>query len=159
MDVAFSLVGHSERRSNFHESNHVVIQKAKRLQEVGVLPVLCIGETLADKPRFKEILTAQLEGVFELNPHSLVIAYEPVWAIGTGLTASLEDISEVFAFITSFFKRGGRDFSSVKVLYGGSVNEANARSIANLDHVGGLLIGGACLDPVKFEKLIATLGA
>lgn len=158
MPVSFSLVGHSERRAQFCETSYAVINKAKKLQHSGLDAIVCIGETLEQKPHYKEILKEQLEGVFELNPHKLVIAYEPVWAIGTGKTATLEDIIEVHEFILSFLKAGGRDFSSVKVLYGGSVNEHNAQSIASLAQVGGLLIGGACLNAENFEKLIANLG-
>jgi triosephosphate isomerase len=158
MPVTFSLVGHSERRQHFHETSDVVIKKAYKLQQQGLLSIVCIGETLEEKKDFKKVLAAQLEGVFSLNPALLMIAYEPVWAIGTGQTASIEDIKTAHHYIKSFLKEGSRDFYAVKVLYGGSVNETNAASILALDDVGGLLIGGACLDPVKFEKLIAQLG-
>jgi triosephosphate isomerase len=158
MPINFCLCGHSERRKNFHESSQTVIKKALKLQQNGLLPIVCVGETLEEKPRFKEILKEQLKEVFTLNPQHLVIAYEPVWAIGTGKTATIDDILEAHGFIRSFLKEGSYDFSSVKVLYGGSVTEKNAAMILSLDNVGGLLIGGASLDPVGFEKLIATLG-
>lgn len=155
--VSFCLVGHSERRQLFHETSAVVLKKAKKLQEVGILPIFCIGETLNEKNNFKTVLKQQLEGVFELNPKNLVIAYEPVWAIGTGKTASLEDILEVHSYIKSFFKEGSYDFSQVQVLYGGSVSASNAASILKLANVDGLLIGGASLEALEFEKLICTL--
>jgi triosephosphate isomerase len=158
LPAAFSLVGHSERRAYHHESSDLVLKKAKKLQEAGIMAIVCIGETLEQKADYKKVLHKQLEGVFDLDPLKLVIAYEPVWAIGTGKTASLEDISQVHHFIINFLKTGGRDFSSVKVLYGGSVNQSNAASILALQDVGGLLIGGACLDPLKFETLMAQLG-
>jgi triosephosphate isomerase len=157
VSVSFCLIGHSERRKFFHETSALVLKKAKKLQEKGILPVLCIGETLDEKNNFKAVLTQQLEGVFELNPQNLVIAYEPVWAIGTGKTASLEDILKVHSYIKSFLKEGSYSFSQVQVLYGGSVSASNAASIVKLDNVDGLLIGGASLEALEFEKLISTL--
>jgi triosephosphate isomerase len=157
MPVSFCLVGHSERRKFFNENSSLVLKKAKKLQEMGILPIVCIGETLEEKKNFKQVLKNQLEGIFSLDPKNLVLAYEPVWAIGTGKTASSEDILEVHDYIKSFLKEGSYDFSQLQVLYGGSVNESNAASIVNLAGVDGLLIGGASLDPVGFEKLISTL--
>jgi len=157
MPVSFCLVGHSERRKNFLESSSLVMQKAKKLQEAGIMPIVCIGETLDQKPHFKDVLKKQLEDIVYLNPKNLVIAYEPVWAIGTGQTATLEDIKEVHSFIKSFLKELSYDFSTLQVLYGGSVTEKNAASILKLNEVGGLLIGGASLDPEGFKHLIATL--
>lgn len=157
MPISFCLVGHSERRQIFNESSALALKKAKKLQQAGILPVLCIGETLEEKANFQQVLKIQLEGVFSLDPKNLVIAYEPVWAIGTGKTASLDDILQVHHYIKSFLKEGSYDFSQVQVLYGGSVNESNASGIVNLENVDGLLIGGASLDPLGFEKLICTL--
>jgi triosephosphate isomerase len=158
MPVTFSLVGHSERRQYFHETSAIVLKKAQRLQAQGLFAILCVGETLEQKKDFKKIIQEQLKGVFTLNPAHLVVAYEPVWAIGTGQTATLEDIKQAHLYIKSFLSEGSRNFSSVKVLYGGSVNESNASSILSLDEVGGLLIGGASLNPSGFEKLIEGLG-
>ena len=158
MPISFCLVGHSERRKYFHESSALVIKKAHKLQKQGITAVLCVGETLEEKNDFKKVLASQLDGVFTLDPKKLVIAYEPVWAIGTGKTATSEDIIEAHGYIKSFLKDAPYDFSSVQVLYGGSVNQANASGILALEAVGGLLIGGASIDPVGFEKLICTLG-
>jgi triosephosphate isomerase (TIM) len=158
LKISFSLVGHSERRKNFHESSEIVAAKAKRLQNAGILPIVCVGETIEEKPHFQDVLKSQLEPVLSLDPKNLVIAYEPVWAIGTGMSASIDDIKRVHGFIKYFLKEHSYDFSSVRVLYGGSVSEKNASSLLQCDHVDGLLIGGASLDPVGFDKLIATLG-
>lgn len=158
MPVRFCLAGHSERRKFFHETSEIVIKKVLKLQKASILPILCIGETLEEKNNYKQILKNQLEGVFELDPKNLVIAYEPVWAIGTGKTASLEDILEVHGYIKSFLKEESYDFSQVRVLYGGSVTETNASDILKLENVDGLLIGGASLDAIGFEKLICSLG-
>lgn len=158
MPVSFSLVGHSERRKHFKETSHEVLCKAKKLQEASLMPIVCIGETLDEKPHFERVLKQQLEEIFELSPKNLAIAYEPVWAIGTGVSAEMADIQRVHGFIKNFLKERSRDFSLVPVLYGGSVNEKNASAFLELDEVGGLLIGGASLDPVAFEKLVSQLG-
>jgi len=158
MPVSFSLVGHSERRKHFQETSDMVIEKAKRLQKQGLMPIVCIGESLAEKSHFEKVLAGQLDKIVELDPKNLCIAYEPVWAIGTGVSAEVPDIQRVHGYIKNFIKERSRDFSSVSVLYGGSVTEKNASSFLNLEEVGGLLIGGACLDPVAFERLVCQLG-
>lgn len=157
MPITFCLVGHSERRKHFHESSDLVIKKAKQLQNNGILPIVCIGETLEQKPQYQEVLKEQLKQIFSLDPKKLVIAYEPVWAIGTGQTATIDDIQRVHRYIKSYLKDHSYDFSLVPILYGGSVTEANAASIVKLDEVGGLLIGGASLDPEAYEKLLTRL--
>lgn len=156
--VQFCIVGHSERRHGHLESSELIINKAKRLQEAGLCAIVCIGETLEQKPYFKDVLKQQLADINTLNPELLVLAYEPVWAIGTGQTAQIDDIQAAHGYIKEFLKETSYQFSCVRILYGGSVGLLNAASIFNLPQVGGLLIGGASLNPESFKQLIATLG-
>lgn len=158
MPVAFCLVGHSECRKDLRETSSIVIEKAKKLQKNHILPIICVGETLEEKPFFEKVLLEQLKGIETLDPKNLLIAYEPVWAIGTGIVAETMDIDRAHTFILSILKKHAPDFSKVSVLYGGSVNDKNAKSIIELPFVGGLLVGGASLDPVGFKKLIENCG-
>jgi triosephosphate isomerase len=159
MPVTFSLVGHSERRQHFHETSDVVIKKAYKLQQQGLLSIVCIGETLEEKKDFKKVLAAQLEGVFSLNPALLMIAYEPVWAIGTGLTASSEQAEEVHAFIRTLLteKFGEAISEEVSILYGGSVKPDNAAELFSQKNIDGGLIGGAALKARDFFDIIKEI--
>jgi triosephosphate isomerase len=158
MPVSFCLVGHSECRKDLKEPSSLIIEKAKKLQNNHILPILCVGETLDEKPFFEKVLMEQLKGIEDLDPKNLLIAYEPVWAIGTGVVAEKADIEKAHMFILSILKKHAPDFCKVSVLYGGSVNDKNAKSILELPSVGGLLIGGASLDPIGFKKLIENCG-
>ena len=143
----FCLVGHSERRQIFKQTNEDVKLKIINLIYEGLNPILCVGETLEEKElgKTKEVLKKQIIESLPKNPSNkaIIIAYEPIWAIGTGLTPSLEEINIIHSYIKSEIK----NYENFKILYGGSVKSSNAREIMTLDNVDGVLIGGASLDP------------
>ena len=155
----FAIVGHSERRETFFENNKTLSEKLKILWKNKMTPIFCIGENqeVRDKgfEAVKKHLNNQLkDSLFENSDwENLLVAYEPIWAIGTGLSASPEQASEVITLIHEIIKEisGGID---IPILYGGSVNEENHLHFQNEEKINGLLIGSACLDPIKFSKII-----
>ena len=153
--IKFCIVGHSERRQNFNENNETVSQKSKNLIENDIIPIICIGETLEQKEKkiTKEVLTKQiLESIPEIaNFDNALIAYEPIWAIGTGLTPSNGEIAEVHDFI----KNINNKFNNFRVLYGGSVKASNSADINGLKNVDGCLVGGASLKVDEFNSIIS----
>ena len=153
-EVKFSIVGHSERRSYFNETNENVLLKASKLIEKNIIPIICIGETLKQKEKniTKDVLSKQLDNCIPKisNFKNTLIAYEPIWAIGTGLTPTIEQISEVHTFIKNYDNK----FNNFKVLYGGSVKSSNSEQINKLENVNGCLIGGASLNINEFNKII-----
>ncbi len=158
MGCSYVIIGHSERRQHHKESNELLALKIKQALDAGLHPIFCIGERETDYEanRTQEILTEQLKALesFKING-KIVIAYEPVWAIGTGKVASLDDIQNTCAFIR---KTLSSDYSLPSpILYGGSVKGDNAGSILSLQDVGGVLVGGASLKASEFWK-IATAG-
>ena len=154
-NINFSLVGHSERRQYFYESNEKVRSKSINLIENKIIPIICLGETLEQKEKkmTKEILTEQInQSVPEVsNFENTIIAYEPIWAIGTGLTPTINEIEDVHEFIKSISNK----FKNFKVLYGGSVKASNSADINNLKNVDGCLIGGASLKVDEFNTIIS----
>lgn len=148
--AAMALIGHSERRTLFSETDSVCSLKVTMCHEQSVLPVLCVGETLEQRKSGQTLLVVkkQLEDVLRLKALPLVVAYEPVWAIGTGEVATLEQISEVHDAIAALL---GID---VPILYGGSVNAANAKEISQIATVGGFLVGGASLKAASFYEIL-----
>jgi len=158
--VQFVLIGHSERRSIFGESNELINRKIKLAIHSGLKPVFCIGETLAEREagKVEEVIANQIElGLAEVDDISTIIfAYEPVWAIGTGKTASPEQAQEVHAFIRTIIeKKYSADASQQAIiLYGGSCNAANAASLFAQKDIDGGLIGGASLKLADFSKII-----
>ena len=155
LNIDFGIVGHSERRQLFNETNNDVYQKSSRLIEYQIVPIICIGETLEEKEQGKtnDVLSKQLEDGIPTSSNSdnTIIAYEPVWAIGTGLTPTLEEINTTHEFI----KNHNSKFADYKILYGGSVKANNAKEIVSLSNVDGALIGGASLKADDFTKIIA----
>jgi triosephosphate isomerase len=157
------IVGHSERRIDHAERDHLVAAKAQASMDIGLQAIVCIGETKAEREagRAISVVRRQLKGSVPLNadPAKLVIAYEPVWAIGTGLTPTNADILEVHAAIRADLKRrfGKAEGSQVRILYGGSVKPNNAREILALDNVNGALVGGASLKAADFMAIAAAL--
>tara|TARA_B100001167_G_C16756057_1_gene298781 strand:- start:722 stop:1453 length:732 start_codon:yes stop_codon:yes gene_type:complete len=155
----FAIVGHSERRETFFENNKTLSEKLKILWKNKMTPIFCIGENqeVRDKgfEAVKKHLNNQLkDSLFENSDwENLLVAYEPIWAIGTGLSASPEQASEVITLIHEIIKEisGGID---IPILYGGSVNEENHLHFQNEEKINGLLIGSACLDPITFSKII-----
>ena len=158
--VQYCLVGHSERRQLYHESNEQVATKATLLARLGVTPVICIGETATDRTAKKTttILEEQLTPVLKAliaadQKQPIIIAYEPVWAIGTGVTPSGESLSELFLALNETMKK---KFSSLsyKLLYGGSVSSKTVQNLSSVKGLEGLLIGGASLDFQEFKKIV-----
>ena len=154
LQVDFCIVGHSERRQIYFETDIDVNRKTQQLIDTKVIPIVCIGETLEDKENKKTaaILAKQLdEGIPEIsNSNNTLIAYEPVWAIGTGLTPTLDEIYQTHEFIKNYDTK----FNNYKILYGGSVKASNAKKIVSLSNVDGALIGGASLKHDEFGKII-----
>ena len=152
----FSIIGHSERRELFSENNIEIRQKIIKIMDK-TLPILCVGETLKDnkKDLTKDVLREQLEVINNLEfKNKLVIAYEPVWAIGSGLTPDPKDINEIHKFIKDVVQSNTNNSANPSVLYGGSVNSANAASFFNEDYVDGALVGGAALDGSSFAEIV-----
>jgi triosephosphate isomerase len=153
----YVLVGHSERRQLFHEDVNLVAAKFKAAQQFGLEPVLCIGETLEQRNenQTENILKQQLASVIEAVSidafRRAVIAYEPVWAIGTGLTATPEQAQQVHAFIRNLLSQYSKDAAEVMpILYGGSVKPDNAKALFAMPDIDGGLVGGASLDAKGF---------
>jgi triosephosphate isomerase len=155
----YVLVGHSERRVRHTESNELVAKKAMAALEAGLVPVVCLGETQTERDQdlTERVLTAQLQVVIELlkdKAARIVLAYEPVWAIGTGLTASPEQAQEVHRFLRLNLAKFDVDVASkVSILYGGSVKADNARSLFEMPDIDGALVGGASLNAEEFLKI------
>ncbi|MDC1054511.1 triose-phosphate isomerase [Alphaproteobacteria bacterium] len=154
LSIDFCILGHSERRQLYNETNTDVCLKTSRVIEYNIVPIVCIGETLEEKEKGKtiDVLSKQLEDSIPISSNSdnTIIAYEPVWAIGTGLTPTLEEINKTHEFIKSY----NPEFAKYKILYGGSVKAGNAKEIVSLLNVDGVLIGGASLKYDDFTKII-----
>lgn len=158
--ASYVLVGHSERRHVFGETDVQVAQKCARVVAHGLVPVLCVGETIEQRERGEtgEVVLHQLRTGVSMLDHeavrAIVVAYEPVWAIGTGRTSTPQDASEVHLVIRAALAGiVGEDARAIPLLYGGSVNAANAASLLVAPEVEGLLVGGASLDPVQWAEI------
>ncbi len=162
LDVGYVIVGHSERRLHHGEDDALVARKARVALTGGLRPIVCVGEgqTVRDAGRAEEVVLAQvrgsLDGVEASDPAALVIAYEPVWAIGTGRTATPDDAQAMAGAIRAeLAERTGTGFADgVRILYGGSVKPANIRSIMALPDVDGVLVGGASLSAEDFALIV-----
>lgn len=147
----YVIVGHSERRALFGEDDEVVGRKARAAMAAGVVPIVCVGETLAerDEGRVMQVIGRQLEAVIKVlgaqAMSAVVLAYEPVWAIGSGRSAEVAQVAEVHAGIREWLRRQGVAAGSVRILYGGSVKAENAAALFAVPEVDGGLIGGASL--------------
>ena len=158
----YVIVGHSERRSSYGESDELVRGKAVAAMTAGLIPIICVGETEAERRagRAEEVVAGQLaHSVPEhLGQLGLVIAYEPVWAIGTGLTPTPEDIAGMHGTIRRLLvERFGEGGGQVRILYGGSMKPANAAEILALENVDGGLVGGASLLANDFHAIISAV--
>ena len=160
MGCQYVLVGHSERRSLFQEDLSLVAAKFKAAQEAKLIPILCVGETKKEREEGKteSIIQKQLESVSELVGLSAfqqaVIAYEPVWAIGTGLTATPDQAEVVHAFIRSLISKIQVDLAkTIRILYGGSMKPENAQALLAMPDIDGGLIGGASLEVESFLNI------
>lgn len=162
LGVEYCLVGHSERRQHFGETDDTANKKVKAAFSHGLKPVVCVGETLAEREQgvTREVCRRQVEkGLAGLTPEqvsSLVLAYEPVWAIGTGKTASSADAQEVIAFIRGVLKErfGQEAADQVRIQYGGSVKPGNVKELMSQPDIDGALVGGASLQPESFAAII-----
>lgn len=160
--VDFCIVGHSERRQYFGETDETVNKKLKKLFEGPIRPILCVGESLEERDADKVFdvvggqIKADLDGIDAADVKKLVIAYEPIWAIGTGRTATPDQAEEMCAFIRkTLIELYGEEVSDeVIIQYGGSVKPANATEIMNMDEIDGALVGGASLKPKDFMEII-----
>ena len=159
--VEYVILGHSERRHIFGETNTWINRKIRSTLKHSLKPIFCIGETLDQrkKGKMKEVLQIQIEkGLKSISSiKNCVIAYEPVWAIGTGLTANIEQIEEAHSWIRQIINNMFGEMSNNHILYGGSVNQNNAGELINVPSVDGFLIGGASLDSGSFSSIIKTV--
>ncbi len=162
-NCAYVLVGHSERRQYFQENENFVAEKFHHVKDHGMIPILCVGETLIEreKGQTEEVITKQLLAISGKNKNSFkgcVVAYEPVWAIGTGKTATPEQAQEVHQFIRKLIKEiNDHDADQLTLLYGGSVNEQNAKALFAMPDIDGSLIGGASLNAKQFVEIIKCI--
>jgi triosephosphate isomerase len=166
LNVQYVICGHSERRELFGETDEMVAKKVAAIQQHGMTPILCVGETLAEREAGEtetKVLGQVRAGLAGRSPQqigSLVIAYEPIWAIGTGRTATSEDAQQVCAAIRGCVAEiaGAEAADTVRIQYGGSVKSANIAELIGQADIDGALVGGASLDPDEFAR-ICRLGA
>lgn len=161
--VRYAIVGHSERRQYHGETDALVADKAKAALAQGITPIVCVGETRAEREagQTEEVVKRQLAAVIHTNGHcisELVVAYEPVWAIGTGKTASPEMAQAVHAVLRAQLKAATPQADRVQILYGGSMNAANAAELLAQPDIDGGLIGGASLKAADFLTIVAAAG-
>ena len=156
----YVLIGHSERRTYHNETNNNLSKKVKMAELSKLKVIFCIGETISDYLNKKSIvkLKSQLINIFDTNFSfkNLIIAYEPVWAIGTNKVPQLKEISKIHTFIKKYFYKN-YNVNDISVLYGGSVNSTNSKGIFSIESVNGGLIGGASLNASEFCKIYDTL--
>jgi triosephosphate isomerase len=182
----YVIIGHSERRKYFHETDEIINKKVKKAVESGhstnltsekyggfniswrdrgLSPILCVGETLKEREAgnhfniVRDQVEKDLEGINETNIKKVIIAYEPVWAIGTGKNATPEQAEEMHSYIRDILKEKYNEeiSSNISILYGGSVNEKNAREIFTMENIDGGLVGGASLRAESFKKIIEAI--
>jgi len=159
--VRYALVGHSERRQYHGETDAIVAEKAQRALAAGITPIVCVGETLAERETgdTEAVVKRQLAAVIHLNGHcisEIVVAYEPVWAIGTGRTATPEQAQAVHAVLRAQLAAASEKADRIPLLYGGSMNAANAAQLLAQPDIDGGLVGGASLKAADFLQIIAA---
>ncbi len=164
LDVEAVVLGHSERRQYFDETDEALARKVPAALTAGLEPILCVGESEAahDGGETEEVLERQLQAdlasVESGRLAEVVIAYEPIWAIGTGRTATPEQAQEACAFIRDVIRMRGAAANSARILYGGSVKPDNAAELLSKPDVDGALVGGASLDPADFAAIVEAAG-
>ena len=166
LGVKYVIIGHSERREYYNETDVSVNLKVRAALEAGLTPIVCVGESLQQRELdvTMELLDYQvkvaLAGVTAQQMRKVIIAYEPIWAIGTGKTATSEQAQEVCEHIRAFIRKNydARTARAVSILYGGSMNAKNAEELLSMPDIDGGLIGGASLKPVDFSKIIEISG-
>lgn len=162
LGASYAIVGHSERRTMRHETDAVVLEKAKNAQQKGLTAIICIGETEQEREAglALSVVSKQIKGSIptESTGDNCVIAYEPVWAIGTGKVPSVEDVAEVHAAIRHELADllGSEKAETIRILYGGSVKPSNAKELLSVPNVDGALIGGASLKIADFWGIVET---
>lgn len=161
LGVRYSIVGHSERRQYHGETDAVVADKARQALAAGITPIVCVGESLVEREAgtTEEVVKRQLAAVIHVNGHcisEIVVAYEPVWAIGTGKTASPAQAQQVHAVLRAQLKAASAQSGRIRILYGGSMNAANAAQLLAEPDIDGGLIGGAALKSADFLTIIAA---
>lgn len=161
LDVSYVIVGHSERRQYFGETDEIINKKVKAVLEYDLTPILCIGETLQEREADKtfDVLKTQLDigldGISKESYDRIVIAYEPVWAIGTGVSASSEQAQEAHKWIRNYLENYFQEKAAdIIILYGGSMKPSNCQELLSQEDINGGLIGGASLDPESFFEII-----
>ena len=155
------IVGHSERRRDHHETDADVRAKAQAARRAGLLPIVCVGETRAERDagHARAIVDRQLDGSLPHGTPDFVVAYEPVWAIGSGMTPTPADVGDMHGFIRErLLARYGAAAEGARILYGGSVKAANAKALMAIANVDGALIGGASLNPDEFLAIAGVYG-
>lgn len=158
----YVIIGHSERRSLFSETDSLVLQKVKQAVAAGLTPVVCVGETLSERQQEKTmwVLAQHLDAVYAAHPDLLarsVIAYEPIWAIGSGLTATPAQAQQVHEFIRRHLAQyDAKAAAELRILYGGSVNADNWPALFSQPDIDGALVGGASLKPADFAVICQT---
>lgn len=161
--ATYVITGHSERRTDHHETDTDVAAKTRAAWDAGLHVILCIGETEAQYRAGDtlDVLRAQLNGSLpdDAAAQTTTIAYEPIWAIGTGLTPGTDEIAKVHATLRTYLAERFDTGAQMRLLYGGSVKGANAAAIFALDHVDGALVGGASLKAADFSPIVAALEA
>ncbi len=161
-NVEFVIIGHSERRNLFHEDDELISKKLKKAFEYNITPIFCIGETLEQRKNnltfdvISKQLSIGLSKLTESEIYKIIFAYEPVWAIGTGINATPNQAEEVHEFIKSFLQKNffKNEDINVKILYGGSVTPNNIKDLMSISKIDGVLVGGASLIPDSFERII-----
>ena len=159
--VRYLLVGHSERRQYHFETDEIVATKTQRALACGITPIVCVGETLAEREagQTEVVVKRQLAAVIHANGHcisEIAVAYEPVWAIGTGKTASIEQAQQVHAVLRSQLQAATNQADRIHILYGGSMNAANAAQLLAQPDIDGGLVGGAALKILDFLSIISA---
>lgn len=157
----YAIVGHSERRQYHGETDSVVARKAQRALAVGITPIVCVGESLEERQagRTEEVVKRQLAAVVHANGHcisEIVVAYEPIWAIGTGQTATPAMAQQVHAVLRAQLQAATEHAGRMHILYGGSMNASNAQQLLTQPDIDGGLIGGASLKAADFLTIIAA---
>jgi triosephosphate isomerase len=165
MGVEYVIVGHSERRTYFGETNQTVLARTKAALNAGLVPIVCIGETLDERNggTMEQVLTEQIkEGFAEITAEQManvIVAYEPVWAIGTGVTATNQQANDAIAFCRGVFADmyGSDVANNLCIQYGGSMNDKNAKELLSMPHIDGGLVGGASLVAEKFATIVNAI--
>jgi len=162
MNLQSVILGHSERRQWFGETDEAISKKVAKVLSAHLTPIVCVGESLSERDGMKtfEVIKRQVDALLsQIEPgdlEKLVVAYEPIWAIGTGLTATPEQAQEVHSFIRKELLAKGPLGSKTRILYGGSMNPSNARALLSMTDIDGGLIGGASLVPEDFLKIVSS---